>query len=516
MRSELRRHSIYHFYGYFTLGLAFLFIIFYLFEDKLQWWQADAPKMLPIILGGYIALAVANILLVKQLQPHKPDQFLANQLLEIIILGALMVYIAPKQQDLAILLLFHVGIGNLLVSKLYGYLLAAMATIMVLAQGFLHPPSVITDHVLSGSFISILFFIEATVIQALNISLSEAKNQAEQTKSKLNSAAKLNDIIIERMHTGVCLINNAGTVIRINRAAQEWLPNTRPTQFIPEPLFKRLKYWQEYNLQNENEVELDTSHSPNQVFVYFVNIDSDSVLIFLENKETVVRRAHQLKLNSLARMAASIAHEIRNPLNAISHASQLLAENPQLSTEDKRLCDIIFDHSKRMNSIINNVMQISKRKPSELKWIQLNNWLQDVSHELTEQFNCTIHIQGINLDVLFDPSQLQQILWNLTQNACRYGHADQSNGIYITLMRISGRPSLRFCDSGPGLTAEAQEFLFEPFHTTSSEGSGLGLYLIKELCEANYAEIRYDSLCVDGACFEILFAHESEKGKSTQ
>ncbi len=516
MLSALRRHSIYQFYGYFTLGLALLFIGFYLFEDQLQWWQADAPKMLPIVLGIYIALAIANLILAKQQRPLKLDQFLPNQILEILIMGALMIYITPKQQDLAVLLLFHVGIGNLIVSKLYGYLLAAMATIMVLAQGFLHPPGVMADHILSGSFICVLFFIEAMIIQALHFRLSEAKSQAQQTQSQLDSAAKLNDIIIDRMNTGVCLINNAGIIIRINRAAQERLPEILPSQFIPASLFERFQYWQEYNLQNENEVSLNNEHSQSQVFVYFASIDDNSTLIFIEDKDTVVRRAHQFKLNSLARMAASIAHEIRNPLNAISHASQLLAENQQLNPEDKRLCDIIFNHSQRMDGIINSVMQISKRKSSELKWIQLNNWLHNSSLELSDQFNCAIHIQGTLLDIRFDPSQLQQILWNLTQNACRYGNADQTKGINITLMRIGGRPCLRFCDSGPGLNTAAQEFLYEPFHTTSSEGSGLGLYLIKELCEANNAEIRYDHEYVNGAQFDILFSPDFEKRKDTQ
>lgn len=117
MLYALRRHSIYQFYGYFTLGLAFLFIGFYLFEDKLQWWQADIPKLLPIILGGYIGLAIFNTIQAKQDLPQKLDQFLPNQMLEILIMGFLMVYITPKQQDLAVLMLFHVGVGNLIVSK---------------------------------------------------------------------------------------------------------------------------------------------------------------------------------------------------------------------------------------------------------------------------------------------------------------------------------------------------------------------------------------------------------------
>lgn len=511
MHSSSRRQSLRQFYSYFSLGLALLFLGFYFFEDKLQWWQADAPKMLPIVLGGYLALAAASFMQAKRPTPFALDQFLPSQMIEILIMGFLMIYITPKQQDLAVLLLFHVGIGNLITSKRYGYLLAAMSTIMVLTQGFLHPANVMADRVLSGSFICALFFIEALIIQTLRLNLTEAQSQAKWTQSQLDSAAKLNDLIIERMHTGVCLINNAGLILRINRAAQERLNQVAVNEFIPELLFERFKYWQEYNLQDENEITL--GNEDNSAFVSFAAIDDNSTLVFLENKDTVMRKAHQFKLHSLARMAASIAHEIRNPLNAISHASQLLAENEELNPADKRLTDIIFNHCTRMENIIQNVMQISKRHHSQMQWIQLNHWLQRVCQELSEQFDCTFQIKGEKLDVRFDPTQLQQVLWNLTQNAKRYGHADNENGVVIELLLQNGRPCLRFRDFGPGIPPQELAYIFEPFHSTSADGSGLGLYLIKELCEANHAEIRYDESHQSGAQFDILFAYDFIKNK---
>jgi len=511
MHSSSRRQSLRQFYSYFSLGLALLFLGFYLLEDKLQWWQADAPKMLPILLGCYLALAIASFVQAKRSTPFALDQLLPNQMVEILIMGVLMIYITPKQQDLAVLLLFHVGIGNVITSKRYGYLLAAMSTIMVLTQGFLHPANVMADRVMSGSFICILFFIEALIIQTLRSSLMEAQSQAKLTKTQLDSAAKLNDLIIERMHTGVCLINNAGLVLSINRAAQERLNNTEVNGHIPDLLFERFKYWQEYNLQDENEITLGNDN--NSAFVSFAVIDENSTLVFLENKDTVMRKAHQFKLHSLARMAASIAHEIRNPLNAISHASQLLAENEELDPADKRLTDIIFNHCTRMENIIQNVMQISKRSHSQMQWIQLNHWLQRVCQELSEQFDCSIQIKGEKLDVRFDPSQLQQVLWNLTQNAKRYGKANQQQGVVIELLNINDRPCLRFTDSGPGIAKQELNYIFEPFHSTSADGSGLGLYLIKELCEANHAEIRYDDSHDHGAQFDILFAYDFIKDK---
>lgn len=515
MHLTIHRQSVIQFYGYFALGLAFLFLGFYLFEDHIQWWQAEAPKMLPIILGAYLALAVVILQFGQRDDSFQLDRLLPYQLFEILVMGLLMIYITPKQQDLALLLLFHVGIGNLLVSKRYGYLLAAMATIMVLTQGFLHPDNV-ANRVLSGSFICISFFVEAFIIQALSSSLSEAKSQAEKTQYQLDSAAKLNDLIIERMHTGVCVVNNAGQILRINRAAQERLNNIQPKEFVPPHIIARLHYWLDYNLQNDNDIQLDPNNANSHAFVFFANIDEQSTLIFIENKDTVVRKAHQFKLNSLARMAASIAHEIRNPLNAVSHASQLLLENPELSKEDQRLCVIIVNHCTRMDAIIQNVMQISKRSSSEIQWIQLNKWLQDVIQEISHQFSCTIEIIGPSLEVRFDPSQLQQVIQNLTQNAARYAGASSAKPIKIKLSHQNHRPCLSFIDQGPGLSDQALEFLYEPFYTTSAKGTGLGLYLIKELCEANHAEIRYDTDYKHGAKFDIYFALDfvNKKDKS--
>lgn len=510
MNLTIHRQSVIQFYGYFTLGLAFLFLGFYLFEERINWWQADSPKVLPIILGGYLALSVVIIQHANKHDIFEMDSLLPYQLFEIIIMGLLMIYIAPKQQDLALLLLFHVGIGNLLVSKLYGYLLAAMATIMVLTQGFLHPDDV-TDRIVSGSFICISFFIEALIIQTLSSSLSEAQTQAVETQSQLDSAAKLNDLIIERMHTGVCVVNKAGQILRINRAAQERLNNIQPYDFIPSLVIERFNYWLEYDLQNESEIQLNSNDVHSTAFVFFASIDENSTLVFIENKDTVVRKAHQFKLNSLARMAASIAHEIRNPLNAVSHAAQLLVENPKLSSEDQRLCDIILNHCTRMDTIIQNVMQISKRSTSELQWIQLEKWLKDTSLELSQEFNCAFKINGPAIEVRFDPSQLQQVLLNLTQNACRYGKARESDGISILLSKENQRPCLSFIDSGDGISEQALEYLYEPFYTTSASGTGLGLYLIKELCEANHAEIRYDSNYKQGAKFDIFFAFDFVK-----
>jgi two-component system sensor histidine kinase PilS (NtrC family) len=207
-------------------------------------------------------------------------------------------------------------------------------------------------------------------------------------------------------------------------------------------------------------------------------------------------------------MAASIAHEIRNPLNAISHASQLLQESEELNNDDKRLCDIILNHSGRMEGIIQSVLQISRRSSSEAQWIPLHQWLKKFILDFTQHHDVTIEITGVELNIRFDPSQLYQVLWNLCNNAVRYGDVNKERPIYIKLVNINQWAVMTLEDNGPGIAPKERNYLFEPFHTTSAQGNGLGLYLVKELCEANNAEIRY-SQKDKGASFDISFSRTS-------
>jgi len=509
MSPSPERQPSFHLYSYFTLGLSILFLGFYFLEEQLHWWQPAIPKLLPIALSGYLALAISNVLRSHGQQHKQTDMFLPSLLAEILFLGMLMLYVAPQQPDISIFMLISVGLGNLMLNKRFGYFIAAMATLMVLSSSFIHSNNQVTDRLLSGSFVSILFFIESFIIQGLKTRLLEVQSNVIKTQSKLYSESRFNDLIIDRMHTGVCVVDNAGKILRINRAASERLGGLEQASHIHDPMFERLQYWHEHHLQNDESMDVPQPNgSVQSIIISFAAIDDLSTLVFVEDKSTVARRAQQFKLASLARMAASIAHEIRNPLNAISHASQLLQESEQLDPDDKRLCDIILNHGNRMESIIQNVLQISRRSSSDTQWIQLNHWLAKFISDFTQQHQVAIELSGSEMDVRFDPSQLHQVLWNLCSNAVRYGKVNLDKPIYISLGKVNQWAVMTVEDHGPGIDQKEMNYLFEPFHTTSASGNGLGLYLVKELCEANHAEIRYHDKKGSGACFEILFARD--------
>ncbi len=225
----------------------------------------------------------------------------------------------------------------------------------------------------------------------------------------------------------------------------------------------------------------------------------------------VSRRAEELTLTSLGRLAASSAHEVRNPLAAIHHAAQLLQESPDLPETDQRLVEIIVSHCGRMNGIVENVLQLSRRERARPETLRIGQWLEAFvmdfkqAHPLGED-TLRVVVDAPKANALVDPSQLSQALWNLIRNALRYGR-DMDRPAEITLRAAQStdleKVIVEVIDRGPGIPPKVQTRLFEPFFTTHADGNGLGLYLVKQLVQANQGEVDYTTVPGGGSCFRI-------------
>jgi len=238
------------------------------------------------------------------------------------------------------------------------------------------------------------------------------------------------------------------------------------------------------------------------------------VLIFLEDNDVVAQRALELSASSLAKLSGSIAHEIRNPLAAVSHAAQLLAESENLPDGDARLVDIIHNQSRRMNGIVENILQLSRREKSRPDIFDLGAWLK----EIVDEFKNALPAMDIDLSsdvdeqevlVLFDRSQLHQAVWKLMENALQHaGREGVPPHVKIKTRQLeeTGYCLISVEDNGPGITDEQIKHIFEPFYTTNKKGSGLGLYIARQLCEVNQAELTVDSKPGQGSRFHIRLA----------
>jgi len=238
-------------------------------------------------------------------------------------------------------------------------------------------------------------------------------------------------------------------------------------------------------------------------------------LILLDDQARLSQQAQQLKLASLGRLTASIAHEIRNPLGALSHAAQLLGETPGLGRAEERLVEIIGTHTRRMNEIVESVLQLSRRDAGHPETLRLRPWLEEFINEFTELNDLdaeqvSLAISPPTTEILADEVQLRQILNNICENSLRYGqpatgryHLSLQGG----LSREIRGPFVDIVDEGPGILPDLVSQLFEPFFTTDrSGGTGLGLYIARELAENNRARIEYIPVPTGGSCFRIVFA----------
>ena len=237
------------------------------------------------------------------------------------------------------------------------------------------------------------------------------------------------------------------------------------------------------------------------------------MLIFLEDTTLFEERVQQSKLAALGRLCASIAHEIRNPVGAMSHAAQLLGEIAGLSSQDERLTQIIRSNAERVSAIIESVQRLARREETRLERLPLTAWTEEFHQEFCETMQwplrrLTISTTAQQVEVRVDPDQLRQIVWNLCENAIRYAVGDSPDKVIeIRYGRMAGsdRPFLEVADRGSGVAPELSERIFEPFFT-GGRGTGLGLFLARELAQTNGATLLYEARSGGGSLFRLVFA----------
>jgi two-component system sensor histidine kinase PilS (NtrC family) len=312
------------------------------------------------------------------------------------------------------------------------------------------------------------------------------------------------------------VVDDANRVHRWNESAWSLIGNPKSGQrdlgSVAPELSRRLYHWRTTGKIDSTAVAL--AEGVPEVIPRFTRLssnDDENVLIFLDDTSLVSRRAEELTLSSLGRLSASIAHEIRNPLAAISYSAQLLAESETMSEEDKRMVEIINNHCGRVNEIVENILQLSRRERSRPESLDLSAWAQHFVDEYkagndigADQLRAIT--QARQVEALADPQQLQQVVWNLVQNALRYGRQPGEPARVAVVARMlsdKGPPLIEVVDRGPGIPAKVAAQIFEPFFTTHEYGTGLGLYLARTMCEANQATLEFVPVAGGGSCFRI-------------
>lgn len=528
-------------YTYYRTLLGSVLLLMFQIEFAPQILGNDNPQLFFYSSIGYTAINFMTLIVMWRVK-YAPSQtkLFSSLLIDVIAISLLMHASGGATSGLGYLLLIAIAAGGIMLRERISFFLAAITTIVVISEGAYRFIILTQDNkaVFTSGTLSALAFLTALLFQHLTkkirLSYAEAESQAKQAAH----LQKLAQLIVERMRTGILVLNNQLTIELHNHAALKLLGiNSDSVENIPlsqfPDLYKKHQSWQRNSSDHSPflKIEGETSNEIKVNFAYLEADKTNEVLIFLEDVRSLNQQAQQLKLASLGRLTASIAHEIRNPLGAISHASQLLAESPQLPQSDVRLLDIINNHSTRVNQIIENILQLSRRRPTQTLPINLREWIPTFINDYkasksngpqleialleknlrNNRNNGTGNVNSDGaLEAKFDTSQLTQVLSNLCDNGLRYsskktGRPDLRLEIGVDISQH--QPYIRVIDYGPGISDENIKHLFEPFFTTENTGSGLGLYICKELCEANQAIISYKRTPQGESCFHLQLAH---------
>lgn len=505
--------------NYFRGSIALTFCLLVAFNKLLAPLGSDNPDFFFKTSLVYGICSIFFYVLINR-QSLSFNQFVyLGAIVDSLCITTLMHYSGGIESGLGVLLVVPIGANSIILRQRTSLGLAAFATIILLVEQIVSFGAHRQSSYPIAGLLGFTYFATALMVHWLATRIRESEELAQRRGVDLANLAQLTQHIIQRMQTGVVVIDQFGTIRLSNEAARSLLgikPDDTevPLEQIAPAMAQQWYRWKNTQDGNISSVYIPTVHIDVQPrFARIGDTPEAGTLIFIQDTATLIQQAQQLQLASLGRLTASIAHEIRNPLGAISHAGQLLAESTALDKNDQRLTEIILEHSLRLNTIVENVMSVSRRRPSQIEFFLLQDFLNRFISDYCAGQNCdparfNIRVIPEDLRIRFDAGNLRQILVNLCDNGLRHSYPQAPNP-WVTLQAgydISGnRPYLDVIDSGTGVKPEAMPNLFEPFFTTETKGTGLGLYLSRELAEANQAHLNYISKQGEPGIFRITF-----------
>ena len=472
----------------------------------------------------YFAAGIAIVSGGRRLLPNLRATTFVHAMVDAIAISLLMFASGGVASGIGILFVVPVGAMALLADNRDAFVLAALATLALFAQqigGHVTGTADSVDYPATGILGGIVFLV-ALLAWPLARRLRDSEATVRRQQVDLANLAQLSQYIVQHLRESIVVVDHENRIRLINETAAQLLGDTSayPGALLGEAspqLLYLLETWRARTAAPaapaQTFVGADGGHVVQPHFASLGGSEPSPVIVFLEDTELLAAKIQQSKLAGLGRLSASIAHEIRNPVGAMSHAAQLLGESASLSDEDKRLTEIVRTNGDRVRQIIENVMSMARRENSRPERVVLASWLAG----FRDEFCATMQIPPARLamsallgdvEVQVDPSQLRQIVWNLCENAVKYGSTEPgTDTIELRIGRLAStaRPFLEVADRGAGIPAQHRERIFEPFFTGNSRGTGLGLFLSRELAQTNGATLLYEPRTSGGSVFRIVF-----------
>jgi two-component system sensor histidine kinase PilS (NtrC family) len=449
---------------------------------------------------------------------------LTHALTDSVAMGFILWAAGGVSSGLGILLLLPVAAMALLARNRDALFIASVATVAVLAQQIVVETDSPGGGYLVAGVLGAVIFLAALAVRPIANRLTESESLVRRREIDLANMAQLSQYIVQHLRESILVVDEQDRIRLINQSAAGILGNANAWpgallgECCPRLLFL-LSGWRQRGSAQKGETfpAADGSRLIQPHFARLGGNESGPVLVFLEDTSVLAEKVQQSKLAALGRLSASIAHEIRTPVGAMSHAGQLLGESATIDPEDRRLTQIIRDNAGRVSRIIENVLDLSRRGVRQPERMVLDSWLNQFWVEFcatqqvsAAQLRINAPAEDAGLEVDADPTQLHQVMSNLCQNALTHGrHPDRdSRPVEIRYGRLesNGRPFVEVADHGPGIAGEDHERVFEPFFTRAPRGTGLGLFLARELAQSNGATLLHESPPGGGSLFRIVFS----------
>lgn len=477
-------------------------------SDLTEWYSFLTLAGIDTLLALFFALTISRR------RPGFEIQLSVQVATDILFIVGMMHLFGGLRSGIGTLLLPYLAAAGLISRGRMTLFHAAMASIALLTEQTwqIWLGNATSSDYLAPALLCVASFAVAWLAHQLARFAQASEALAEQRGIDLANLGQLNQRILQDVSDGVLVVDAEGVIRQCNEQAVRLLgahPEGVLLHAIPV-VAVALSRWR----INPSDIPslITTALTRKTLRPRFVSLSQDShgnVLVYLEDLDKLRREAQQLKLAALGRLTANLAHEIRNPLSAITHAAQLLGEEAEANALMKRLTHIINDNSQRLEHMVKDVLELNRRDRVQIVPIKLADWLVTFIEEfsLQEQTRVAPVLDcPAEVEIRFDPGHLHQVMWNLSRNGWRYSKK-LAGSLRFLVWCENGHWVLDVCNDGPPVAADAQINLFEPFFTTETKGTGLGLYIAREICSANAAVLEYIAPHPYGVCFRIVFGY---------
>ena len=476
---------------------------------------------------GYFVTGLVLIAVLKWRKHTTAWHIYVPVVIDVAVLSLIVYASGGADGGLPILLVVPVGALSVIAGTRGSLLIAAAAVLALLGQQF---ASFALDGASPVGFAQAGYYGAVLLLVAaggafMTRRLRETEEVIRLREIDVANLAELSEYIVQHLRESIVVVDSEDRVRLINESARQLLgPDARPGGLLGEISPRLLYHVESWRRRPEGSpgesATFVTTDGSREIETHFAALGRNrpaSLIAFLADTSQLAERVQQTKLAALGRLSASIAHEIRNPVGAMSHAAQLLAETLELGAQEKRLTEIITTNAERVSTIIDNVMQLSRRESTRPERLYVGDWLGQFIGEFRETLQldaARVHavLPTPDIEVRVDPTHLRQIVWNLCENAVRHSAetaGDAPIDLLIARFQSSGRPFLEVADRGPGIPDAAVERIFEPFFSGRRGGSGLGLFIARELAQCNGALLLYEPRAGGGSIFRIVFADPS-------